>query len=88
MTGEADEVIENLRNTRFKVHVLVLMAVKTGTGMDEDGWNLLGFVTEPQQPSKGSICAVRSVGHVSIGGMIMATVVHYYARIMGTRAYP
>jgi hypothetical protein len=66
------------------MHLLVLMTVKSSTSVYEDGWNLLGFMIQPEHPLYGPIRAVCDIGHDGMGGLSMVAGVHYRARIMGT----
>jgi hypothetical protein len=78
----------DIRNTRFKVHVLVLMTVKAGSGMNEDGRNLLHLVSKAKHSFEGAISAVCDFGHGRMGGgRIIAASAHSYVEIMSARSW-
>lgn len=55
--------IGNIRYTSFQMDMFVLMAVETGAGMDEDGWNGFLSLTETKHTVQRAIGAMVILSH-------------------------
>lgn len=63
--------------------MFVLVIMEVGVGMNEDGWDLFGFMFKLQYLFQGIICVVCNIGYGLMGGFIMMVGVYFYVRIMG-----